>query len=54
MTDTTKKRRPVICQTCFTRPVMDRCSICEECWYAPIPESTAALYPIAWIGKEQP
>lgn len=31
---TTKKRRSVICQKCNMRPVMDRCSICEECWYA--------------------
>lgn len=24
-----------ICRVCRLRPVMDRCDICEECWYAP-------------------
>lgn len=24
----------LICSECRKRPVMDRCDICEECWYA--------------------
>jgi hypothetical protein len=24
-----------VCEQCHMRPKMDRCDICEECWYAP-------------------
>lgn len=24
-----------ICHQCRSRPVMDRCGVCEQCWYAP-------------------
>lgn len=24
-----------VCANCHTRPKMDRCGVCEECWYEP-------------------
>jgi hypothetical protein len=31
---TRKPKRSLICEWCNMRPVMDRCTVCEECWYA--------------------
>ena len=30
----TSKRPSLVCRCCRRRPVMDRCAICEECWYS--------------------
>jgi hypothetical protein len=29
-----REKPSVICEQCNMRPVMDRCRICEDCWYS--------------------